>query len=414
VYNTYAMKVLRLFLLLFSVVQLNAQYDQIPLLNPSFEGYPARGTRDIDFRLAGWFDCAPDYFKGQTPPDVQPGTMEFFDVTTLPVDGKTYLGMVTRQNETWEMVSQRLVSPLEGGKCYSFHIDLARSQTYVSQLLNTVDTTKKFNFNKPIVLRIWGGRNISEKRELLAESPAIGHTDWKTYSFEFNVKKDHDFLILEAFYKTPTLLPYNGNILLDNASPYIKQIACPGEEELLASLEQENPVPKSSKVEAPPKRSLNKSKETNKSLAQKEEVPDDKLKKPRKAFSGKILTELDSKKLKEGQTIRIQQLYFEADSSNFTEDSYQVLDEIYYFLKENPSVVIEIGGHTNGIPGEKYCEALSLRRAKSVANYLYKKGIPQDRLFFKGYGKQRPIASNKTHIGRQKNQRVEIKILKVS
>lgn len=407
------MKVLQVILWLFLAVQLNAQYDEIPLVNPSFEGYPARGTKDIDFKLSGWFDCAPDYFRGQTPPDVQPGTMDFFDVTTLPVDGETYLGMVTRQNETWELVSQRLMSPLKGGNCYSFHIDLARSETYVSQLLNEVDTTKKFNFNKPVVLRIWGGRNLSDKRELLAESPAIGHTDWRTYSFEFNVKRDHDFFILEAFYKTPTLLPYNGNILLDNASPFIRQIACPGEEELLVSLEvEETQIPKSSKVEAPPKRSLNKSKGNNQSLDGKEKDSEI-LKKPGKTTSRKILTELDSKKLKEGQTIRIQQLYFEADSSNFTEDSYDVLDEIFYFLKENPSVVIEIGGHTNGIPGQKYCEALSLRRAKSVANYLYKKGIPQNRLFFKGYGKQRPVASNKTHIGRQKNQRVEIKILKV-
>lgn len=409
------MKVLQVFLLLFSIVQLNAQYDQIPLVNPSFEGSPAAGGVGSRFNLAGWFDCAPYYFKNQTPPDIQPGTTEFFEVSTQANEGGTYLGMVTRQNETWELVSQRLLSPLEGGKCYQFQIDLARSDTYLSPLPNNFerDTSKKYNFNKPIVLRIWGGRNVYEKRELLAESPIISHMEWRTYSFEFNVKRDHDYLILEAFYKTPTLLPYNGNVLLDNASPVINQIACPGEEELLASLENPaNPLPKSEKVEAPRKRTLSKSKAS----AESQDINKNKSKKlidTRKPSKSKILTELDDENLKEGQTIRIQQLYFEADSSNFTKDSYEVLDEIFYFLKKNPGVVIEIGGHTNGIPGKKYCEALSLRRAKSVANYLYEKGIPQDRLFFKGYGKQRPIASNKTHIGRQKNQRVEIKILKV-
>lgn len=408
------MKVLTTVLLLITFQTLSAQYDEIPLVNPSFEGNPLMGSFENSFMLAGWFDCAPYYFRRQTPPDVQPGTLEFFDVKTLPRDGSTYLGMVTRQNETWEMVSQRLIRPLEKSKCYSFEIYLARSETYISRLLNSVDTTREFNFNKPIVLRIWGGRNVYEKRELLAESPVIEHTDWKGYQFEFNVKQDHDYLILEAFYKTPALLPYGGNILLDNASPVIRQIACPGEEDLVASMEavaQEKPPLE--KTPKPVQKNLTpKSKDKVESKPASNVVNKEPEVKPEERIV-QILTELDKNKLKEGQTIRIQQLYFKADSSNFTQNSFKVLDEIYWFLCDNPSVVIEIGGHTNNIPGQQYCQTLSLKRAKAVAEYLYNKGIPEDRIVYKGYGKQRPIASNKTQLGRQKNQRVEIKILKL-
>jgi len=408
------MRLLYLFILVFVWIQASSQQEEIPLVNPSFEGTPAAGTNYRAFLLGGWFDCAPYYFKGQTPPDVQPGTMEFFDVTTKPQDGKTYLGMVTRQNETWELVSQRLIEPLEKSNCYSFEIELARSNTYFSQLLNQTDTTKRYNFNKPIVLRIWGGRNVYEKRELLAESPIIAHTEWRNYRFEFNVNQQHDYLILEAFYKTPTLLPYNGNILLDNAS-VIRQIDCPEEEDYLVSVMERLPETETTEnatLQRPKKRKVKETRKSADIVADKSAIA--KADKSQYKSQGRILKQLDSKKLKEGQTIKIEQLYFEADSSNFTQGSYTVLDEIFVFLKQNPGVVIEIGGHTNGIPGQQYCQTLSLKRAKSVADYLYNKGIPQSRIVFKGYGKGKPIASNKTHIGRQKNQRVEIKILKLS
>jgi len=405
------MKFLLQFILIFISAELIAQYNEIPLVNPSFEGSPAPGTNQRNFHLGGWFDCAPYYFRGQTPPDVQPGSSEFFDVHTQAHNGNTYLGLVTRQNETWELVSQRLIMPLEKGKCYAYDIHLSRSETYYSALVNSGDTTKELNFNKPIVLRVWGGRNVYEKRELLAESPVIGHLDWKAYHFEFELKQNHEYLILEAFYKTPTLFPYNGNILLDDASN-LREISCPGDEPVYASSE-ESKTEKDSQLERKRNRNLVKSK-AGKRVGSKNKAREDILKKGEIGdHKPRILKQLDSKKIKEGQTIKIDQLYFEADSSNFALPSFKVLDEIYHFLNSFPNVVIEIGGHTNSIPGHKYCQTLSLKRAKSVAEYLYDKGIPKNRIIYKGYGKIKPIASNKTNIGRQKNQRVEIKILKV-
>ncbi len=88
-----------------------------------------------------------------------------------------------------------------------------------------------------------------------------------------------------------------------------------------------------------------------------------------------------------------------------------MLNEVFQFLNKNDDLVIEVGGHTNGLCSPSYCDKLSEERARAVAVYLAQRGIPWDRLQFKGYGKRQPVASNDTAEGRRVNQRVEIKIL---
>ena len=127
----------------------------------------------------------------------------------------------------------------------------------------------------------------------------------------------------------------------------------------------------------------------------------------------KILPDLDIATLQVGQTLRINKLYFQADSSTMSDASFDVLEEVYEFMNENINVAIEIGGHTNDIPPDEYCDRLSTSRAKTVANFLYSKGILPERIAFKGYGKRNPIASNESAKGRKRNQRVEIKILRL-
>lgn len=125
----------------------------------------------------------------------------------------------------------------------------------------------------------------------------------------------------------------------------------------------------------------------------------------------KILPDLDIKTIAIGKTLRINELYFKADSTEISPESFDVLNELYDFLSANPSVVIEIGGHTNTIPPHEYCDKLSTERAKTVAEYFYKKGIPVKRLSYKGYGKRQPISDSTSLEGRQKNQRVEVKVI---
>lgn len=126
---------------------------------------------------------------------------------------------------------------------------------------------------------------------------------------------------------------------------------------------------------------------------------------------GNFEPKLNSKKLRKGQIFRLNNTYFAADSSYITRQAERELLQLKDFLKSNPSIVIEIGGHTNGLPEHDYCDNLSAGRAKNVAKYLEQRGIPAYQLHYKGYGKRQPIATNETLRGRQQNQRVEIKIL---
>lgn len=127
----------------------------------------------------------------------------------------------------------------------------------------------------------------------------------------------------------------------------------------------------------------------------------------------KVLPQLDVSTVEIGQTLRIEQLYFKADSAEVQPQSYPVLDEIYEFLSDNRNIVVEIGGHTNGIPSHEYCDKLSTERAQNVAEYLYEKGIETKQIVYKGYGKRQPIATNRSKQGRQRNQRVELKIIDI-
>jgi outer membrane protein OmpA-like peptidoglycan-associated protein len=128
----------------------------------------------------------------------------------------------------------------------------------------------------------------------------------------------------------------------------------------------------------------------------------------------RIIPELSAENLRDGEIIKLEKIYFQPDSTRMEANSIPTVDELYLFLSENPGIVIEVGGHTNGIPPHDFCDKLSAARAKSVAQYLVDKGIPASRITYRGYGKRNPIASNATPEGRAKNQRVEIKIVRVN
>ncbi len=125
----------------------------------------------------------------------------------------------------------------------------------------------------------------------------------------------------------------------------------------------------------------------------------------------RLLPELQAGRLSSGQILQVSRIAFDADSTDVLPSSYPTLNEIALFLKQNPAVTIEVGGHTNNVPPPEFCDNLSTHRAKSVADYIANKGIAPDRVVYKGYGKRKPKYSNNHKEGRAKNQRVEIKIL---
>jgi len=125
----------------------------------------------------------------------------------------------------------------------------------------------------------------------------------------------------------------------------------------------------------------------------------------------KYIPELDIAKVEIGKALRINELSFDADSTNLRTENFEILDEVYDFLTLHKSVKVEIGGHTNTIPSHEYCDRLSTARAKSVAEYVISQGIDPARVSYKGYGKREPITKSESAAARKKNQRVEVKIL---
>ncbi|OQX26393.1 MAG: hypothetical protein BWK80_10665 [Desulfobacteraceae bacterium IS3] len=102
-------------------------------------------------------------------------------------------------------------------------------------------------------------------------------------------------------------------------------------------------------------------------------------------------------------------LLFAFDKWDIRPQYYQNLDEVVVILKKNPSLKVEIQGHTDNWGTAAYNEKLSQKRAESVKAYLVKNGIEPERLSTSGYGFTKPVAPNTTKEGRELNRRVELK-----
>lgn len=184
----------------------------IRLANPSFEGESGPGILP-----PGWFDCG---FEQETPPDLHPNALT--DLGLLPQDGNTFMGMVVRDNASWEGVGQKLLTPLIKDQCYTLSFYAARSETLVS--ISRV-TGEIANYNVPAVLQIWGGYDECEQRELLGESFPIESTGWERYDFVLYPSDTLEYISIEAYYQSGYTEAYNGNILLDNFSD-IQWVPC--------------------------------------------------------------------------------------------------------------------------------------------------------------------------------------------
>ena len=101
-------------------------------------------------------------------------------------------------------------------------------------------------------------------------------------------------------------------------------------------------------------------------------------------------------------------VFFDFDKYDIKPQYNPELIQVAIVLQDNPSVAVEIQGHTDDIGTASYNKKLSKQRADSVMNYLVKMGIDKKRLSTKGYGFTRPIASNLTKRGRATNRRVEL------
>lgn len=128
--------------------------------------------------------------------------------------------------------------------------------------------------------------------------------------------------------------------------------------------------------------------------------------------SGVVKAELEVKDIKVGEEYRLNDINFATDSYELNENARQIIDEFLLFLVDNPTVHIDIQGHTDDVGEDADNLALSQNRARVVFEYLVDKGISASRLTHHGFGENRPIAPNTTETGRAKNRRTVFVITK--
>ncbi len=167
-------------------------FSQIQLVNSSFEGDPQDATVPV-----GWFPCA----QGTTP-DILPGP---WGVYLEPSEGDTYVGLITREDGSYESIGQRLSEGLKPGSCYSFTIDVAHSNTYAG-------------YSGALKLRVWGGASKCQAQQLLLETTYMENQEWTTLEVTFTPKLTMHYLTFEAHFKDGAF-NHPGNILLDNITP---------------------------------------------------------------------------------------------------------------------------------------------------------------------------------------------------
>ncbi|MBR9920905.1 MAG: hypothetical protein GYB31_08695 [Bacteroidetes bacterium] len=184
---------------------------QTPLLlfNPDFEESPAGASTTPE----GWIHCG---FPRATPPDVHGMNTQFAMVADDPKFGEQYVGLVARDNNTWEDLGQKLEFPLEANKWHFLSFYAKKADIYRSR---SQATGREINLDGPLVMLIYGSSEACAQEEMLAVTPVLDYGDWTKVSVSFVPTKAYDYFWFEVHYDDPEAEPYNGNVLLDNFSP---------------------------------------------------------------------------------------------------------------------------------------------------------------------------------------------------
>ncbi|TDW95712.1 OmpA family protein [Dinghuibacter silviterrae] len=115
--------------------------------------------------------------------------------------------------------------------------------------------------------------------------------------------------------------------------------------------------------------------------------------------------------LETGAAIVLKNIFFDTKKFDLKPESIVELEEVVSLMKENPTLKIQISGHTDNVGQDKDNMVLSNARAISVINYLMTHGVAPYRLAAKGYGATHPIADNATEAGRALNRRTELSVV---
>lgn len=121
----------------------------------------------------------------------------------------------------------------------------------------------------------------------------------------------------------------------------------------------------------------------------------------------KVVKAAETLKVEVGKAIVLEGVVFKSGSSEISPESEAILTQAFNTLNDNPEIEVEIQGHTDSRGGRALNTRLSLARAEAVKAYLVRKGVAASRIATKGFGPDKPVASNDTADGRQQNRRIE-------
>ena len=107
----------------------------------------------------------------------------------------------------------------------------------------------------------------------------------------------------------------------------------------------------------------------------------------------------------------LETVFFKTNKAVIEKRSYNLLDNVAAVLASHSTIRVEVEGHTDDVGNDAYNKKLSQRRAEAVVAYLVRKGVDASRLQARGYGEEKPVADNKTKVGRATNRRVLFTIL---
>ena len=204
-------------MLFFLILSLTAIAQRELLTNPSFEAGVADIFEKEFFTMKGWRDWGSHVmFPGNSPPDIHTSNTNWWSVKRQSQHGRSFVGLVTRPDGSFESLAQRLKEPLIAGLPYILTIYVSQDSIYLSPW--RLYGYQQINFVNPTVLRIWGSNTAGQMEELLAESQPVDHYEWRQYVFQFIPKDRYKFLVISARSPAGETDKMTGHILIDNAS----------------------------------------------------------------------------------------------------------------------------------------------------------------------------------------------------
>lgn len=111
------------------------------------------------------------------------------------------------------------------------------------------------------------------------------------------------------------------------------------------------------------------------------------------------------------EILELKGVTFELDATRLRPDAQSLLDWAVKLLRRYPDMQVEVAGHTDSLGSNDYNQALSEARAQTVVDYFVETGVRASQIQARGYGETQPIAPNDTPTGRERNRRVELRVL---